>query len=74
MGVYDESIDGYDGVIQSVEELEMIIPNDIEAPDETELTGAAAASAQGGPQQAPARAPEAPTENTNKVKKKGNVK
>jgi hypothetical protein len=75
MGAYEESIDGYDGVIQGVEELEMVIPNDLEAPKETELPAAAAAASQAPTQQpAPTRAPEASTENTNKVKKKGNVK
>ena len=74
MSVYDESIDGYDGVIQGVSDLEMVIPNDLDAPEETTLPAAAAAASQAPVQQsAPAKEPEKPSENTNKVKKKGNA-
>ena len=74
MSVYDESIDGYDGIVQGVSDLEMVIPNDLDAPEETTLPAAAAAASQAPVQQpAPARAPEKPSENPNKVKKKGNA-
>ena len=74
MSVYDESIDGYDGIVQGVSELEMVIPNDLDAPEETTLPAAAAASSQAPVQQpAPAREPEKPSENPNKVKKKNNA-
>ena len=35
MGIYEEEIDGFDAILQGVEELELDIPEDVSAPEET---------------------------------------
>ena len=35
MGIYEEELDGFDGILQGVEDLELDIPEDVSAPEGT---------------------------------------